>query len=78
MGERAALEFLSGELRGKELWTAHQYVSIPMGDRGKSRIPTLKVTEDGTARDATTNEEKSTALCHIFFPQKTHRGYYPL
>jgi len=29
------------ELTGMELWTAHRYVTNPVGDGGKARIPTL-------------------------------------
>jgi len=58
-------------IAGKDLWTAHQYTTGPIGDGSKARIPMLKVTsEDGTIRDVSSNEEKSGVLHCIFFPGK--------
>ena len=59
------------EITGTELWTAHWYVTSPIGDRGKARIPTLWVMEqDGAVSSITSNEEKGAALCCLFFPVK--------
>ena len=59
------------EITGTELWMAHQYMTIPIGDGGKARIPTLWVVEqDGTVSSITSNEEKGAALCRLFFPAK--------
>ena len=42
-----------------ELWTAHWYVTSPIGDRGKAGIFTLWVMEqDGAISSVTSNEER--------------------
>jgi hypothetical protein len=53
-----------------DIWTAHKYTANPAGDRGKSRIPVLKLTSEGTETLATTNAEKSDMLAKTFFPPK--------
>jgi hypothetical protein len=53
-----------------DIWTAHRYTTSPAGDGGKSEIPVLKVTSEGTEILATTNTEKSTMLAKTFFPPK--------
>ena len=51
-----------------DIWTAHRYMSAPAGDRGKSRIPVLKLNKEGQESTTTTNEEKSVMLATTFFP----------
>ena len=59
------------EITGTELWTAHRYMTSPIGDGGKARIPTLRVVEqDGTVSTVTSNEEKGVVLCCLFFLAK--------
>ena len=53
-----------------DIWTAHRYASAPAGDGGKTRIPMLKLTQDGQELAATTNKEKSNLLAATFFPPK--------
>ena len=66
------------EITGMELWTAHQYVTNPIGDRGKARIPTLWTKElDGTVSSIASNEEKGVVLCHMFFPAKPAHSLIP-
>ena len=66
------------EITGTELWTAHRYVTSPIGDGGKARIPTLWVVEqDGAVSSITSNEEKGVAPCHLFFPAKPVQSLIP-
>ena len=53
-----------------DIWTAHKYTASPAGDGGKSRIPVLTLTKNGSESTATTNAEKSTMLAKTFFPSK--------
>ena len=56
------------ELSGNNLWTAQHYVTSPVGDGGKARIPTLKVPDRANRmKSITPNEEKSLAFSEIFF-----------
>ena len=67
------------EVTGTELWTTHQYVTNPTGDGSKTRIPSLQVTdENGMVRSVTSNEEKGTVFCHMFFPEKPADSLIPL
>src|SRR6266481_5586537 len=69
--------FLEG-VAGKELWTAHKYISRPTGDGGNSRIPTLKVNNgDGTSRDVSTNDEKGGVFSRLFFPPRPDHDHVP-
>lgn len=53
----------------KETWIANCYITEPTSDRGKTRIPMLKSTnEDGTTTEHTTNEEKSRLFAQALFP----------
>jgi len=57
----------------QDLWTANRYLREPMGDRGKSHIPTLKVVNEGAnglIQEVNTNKGKAKALVHLFFPKK--------
>ena len=66
------------EIEGKELWMAHKYVTSPVGDGGKARIPTLQVTgENGMTRNMVSNKEKSEVLRHMFFPAKPVSSLLP-
>ena len=53
-----------------DLWTAHGYVTAPIGDGRKSRIPDLEVTTTNGSSKASNNEEKGQMLTRAFFPQK--------
>jgi hypothetical protein len=53
-----------------DIWMAHKYMTSPVGDGGKSRIPILKLTHRDTEQIAATNTEKSTMLAKSFFPPK--------
>jgi hypothetical protein len=57
-----------------DIWTAHKYTASPAGDGGKSRIPVLKLTQDGQETTAVTNEEKSSMLAKTFFPPRPPDG----
>ena len=75
--ERHWKDFLES-VSGNELWTAHQYVSSPVGDGGKACIPTLKtVSGDGTRNDVSTNEEKGDVLHQLFFPERPPGSHIP-
>ena len=70
-------DFLEG-LSGKDLWMAQRYATSPVGNGGKARIPTLKVTNDiGHTRSITTNEEKSSIFSWIFFPKRPIDDHVP-
>jgi hypothetical protein len=59
------------EATEEQLWTANRYLTEPVGDGGRTRIPTLKVgTINGSTVDAYTNEEKANALVKTFFPAR--------
>ena len=65
-------EFLKN-IAKQDLWMANRYLREPMGDGGKSRVPTLKVVDEGTnglVWEVNTNEGKVKALAHLFFPKK--------
>ena len=53
-----------------DIWTANRYVSAPVTDGGKARIPVLKCNVGGQEISARTNGKKSTALAKGFFPPK--------
>jgi hypothetical protein len=53
-----------------DIWTAHRYMAAPAGDGGKSRIPVLKLMQDGQEHLASTNEEKRKLIAKTFFPPK--------
>lgn len=53
-----------------DIWMAHRYASAPTGDRGKSRIPVLKLTNEGQESTTATNKEKSAMLTSTFFPPR--------
>ena len=54
-----------------DLWTVHRYVTAPIGDSGKSRIPDLEVTTTSGSSKASNNKEKGQMLARTFFLQKT-------
>ncbi|KZT19784.1 hypothetical protein NEOLEDRAFT_1232303 [Neolentinus lepideus HHB14362 ss-1] len=56
---------------GKDIWTANKFISGPVGDGGKTRVPTLKI-KDAAGQiigEATTNEDRAQQLANSFFPQ---------
>jgi ribonuclease HI len=62
----------------KDLWTANKYISDPPTDGGKTRIPTLHVTNsEGTLTEATTNDQKAAALIQSFFPPPPDQPIVP-
>jgi len=64
----------------QDLWTANQYLKEPIGDGGKTCIPTLKVPvegEDGLLQEINTNEGKAKILAQIFFPKKPELSRVP-
>ena len=70
--------FLEG-MMGKELWSANQYISNPIGDGGKQHIPTLKVVNgSGEPVELYTNAEKGAVFCNIFFPNRPMASLVPL
>ena len=64
--------------QGPDIWTANWYISNPLGDSGRQRIPTLKVPQaNGTSSEVTTNEEKAAAFHQSFFPPKPTTSNLP-
>jgi hypothetical protein len=53
-----------------DIWTAHKYTVSPAGDRGRCRIPVLKLTQDRQESAATTNNKKASRLARTFFPPR--------
>ena len=53
-----------------DIWTANCYISAPVTDGSKARIPVLKVMVDGQDTSARTNSKKGAALAKGFFPPK--------
>lgn len=71
------IDFLE-EASEKEMWTANKYISNPVGDGGKTRIPSISyIGSNGRPRVATSNEEKSKVLGEAFFPAKPGRDTVP-
>jgi hypothetical protein len=56
-----------------DIWTVHRLISAPATDRGKSRIPALKVRTGEMDIVALSNKDKSIALANNFFPAKPHQ-----
>jgi len=66
------------EITGMELWESHHYVSNPVGDGGKVRIPTLQVIESSrVTRSISSNKEKGAILSCMFFPEKPAQSLVP-
>ena len=53
-----------------DLWTANKYITAQASDRGKTRIPPLKVQKEHMEVIASTNNSKSKLLAQVFFPAK--------
>ena len=51
-----------------DIWTAHKYTLTPAGDRGKCRIPVLKLKKYRHECITTTNDEKASMLAKSFSP----------
>ena len=61
-----------------DIWMANKYLSSPVGDGGKTRIPMLKVKgSDGLTKEANTNKEKAKSLAEAFFPPKPAMSLVP-
>jgi hypothetical protein len=72
-------EFLENAAE-QDLWTANKYFKEPTGDGGKTRIPTLKVPEEGEdsfLEEINTNEGKAKVLAQQFFPEKPECSRVP-
>ncbi|KAF9538302.1 hypothetical protein CPC08DRAFT_651493, partial [Agrocybe pediades] len=56
----------------QELWVANKYIKEPANDGGKTRIPTLKETDQvtNTATLIDNNDDKARAFAKNFFPPK--------
>jgi hypothetical protein len=55
----------------EQLWTANKYLTEPVGDGGRTRIPTLRIVGDnGQPVELNTNESKAATLAKSFFPPK--------
>ena len=63
-------EFLDSA-QGADIWMANRYISNPINDGGRQRIPTLKVTRpNDSPAEVSTNEEKVSVFHCCFFPPK--------
>ncbi|KAJ3492820.1 hypothetical protein NLJ89_g11157 [Agrocybe chaxingu] len=51
-----------------DMWTANRYFKDPVGDGGKTRIPTLKTETRGRTEEHASNDEKARVLAASFFP----------
>jgi len=61
-----------------QLWTANKYLTEPVGDGGRTRIPTLKiVNNEGQTIELNSNDEKAAALARSFFPAKPAQNHVP-
>jgi len=71
------IDFLE-EASERELWIANKYISNPVNNGGKTRIPALKVTNSsGQIVSVETNEGKSEVLANSFFPKKPDSSSVP-
>ena len=67
------------EASDNNLWNINRYLKAPIGDGGKSYIPTLKAKEeDGSIREVTDNKGKAEAFHKIFFPLKPAESSVPV
>jgi Reverse transcriptase (RNA-dependent DNA polymerase) len=56
----------------------NKYISNPVGNGGRTRIPMLKVKDDNrTTREVNTNEDKAKSLAKAFFPPKPATSMVP-
>ena len=63
----------------RDIWTASKYATDPPSDGGKSRIPTLILTDgNGNPTRTTNNAEKTEALAKAFFPPPPLNPNIPL
>ena len=70
-------EFLENAM-DKDVWSANKYVSEPVSDGGRPRIPALKVKlPNGSQSEVNTNEEKAKALAGLFFPKRPALSMVP-
>lgn len=66
------------EANNEDLWIANGYISRPYGDGSKTRIPTLKGTNDeGEETVLSSNEDKSKAFARALFPPPPPRSSVP-
>lgn len=67
------------EASAKDLWTVNRYLKEPVGDGGKSHIPTLRAKDNnGIVRVATMNKGKAEVLHKVFFPPKPMESTVPV
>ena len=66
------------EASDRDLWTSNRYLKDPIGDGGKSRIPTLKVKDNsGRQSEVASNADKAEVLHKVFFPPKPAQSSVP-
>jgi hypothetical protein len=66
------------EASDRDLWTTNHYLKNPIGDRGKARIPTLKIKNgDSTLKEVASNAEKAEVFHRIFFPLRLEISSVP-
>jgi ribonuclease HI len=71
------VDFLE-EASDRDLWTSNRYLKDPVGDGGKSRIPTLKVKDaNGLTREVASNSEKAKVFHKVFFPPRPEASSVP-
>jgi hypothetical protein len=71
------IDFLE-EASNRNLWITNHYLKDLIGDGGKARIPTLKITNgDGTLKEVASNAEKAKVFHRIFFPPRPEVSSVP-
>ncbi|PPR07079.1 hypothetical protein CVT24_010980, partial [Panaeolus cyanescens] len=65
------------EATEREMWIANGYIKSPVGDGGRARMPTLRVTVDGQEVTLDTNDSKAEKLAQVFFPERPQAGDQP-
>lgn len=65
-------------ITGPDLWTANRFISTPLGDAGKTKIPPLKVSQaDGSTIVASSEAQKAEVLAKSFFPPRPAESSVP-
>lgn len=60
------------------MWVLNKFITVEPTDRGRTRIPNLKVKQpDGSTKEVTTNEEKSKAFFDVFFAPPPDQSHVP-
>ncbi|PPQ73739.1 hypothetical protein CVT24_006959, partial [Panaeolus cyanescens] len=58
------------EATEREMWIANGYLKSPVGDAGRPRMPSLKITREGQEVTIDTNDQKAESLAESFFPPR--------